>query len=242
MIHLATVPTAQGLRLTWLADHPKEGAPTLSLDFSRLVLGACLDPGFFVCVVGERRVEGVREQARYYIVLDEAETPQAQPLIDQMIQLKDRYRCRNVFCPSQPVQLVESMRRTEGLSYYRQENLWKAASMWPSFVDFDVKAGLYTVDRPDESTLHREIELFLQSDARFPDSGAVVKDLKGATLRQLMLPNEFECSNTRAGIRQGSLPACIAVWMAVSGLEKSPGTGRNVPSRPEQVVDGVTGY
>ena len=223
MLHLATEPIATGLKLSWLPDqHDRRAQQVLELEFSRTALGVQLsERGCFACVVGERVLPERQGEVRYWIVLDEAEQPLAQSLFDDLIRLKDRYRCGVLYSQDKPLQLIESLRRQEGISYYKEDRPHIARVLWPSFVDFTVRCGLYARPLPEEETIHRELEMWLKWEARWSSSGTPLLGIDGQPVYRLQLPYDFTNQKIRAGVRQANLLPCAALWLALSGLERS---------------------
>lgn len=246
VIHLATVPVDGGLKISWLAEeNNRRSQPVLEMEFSRTVLGIHLQEGeCFACVVGERLLSERLdlEPARYWIVLDEAHSALLQELIGGLIRLKDQYRCHALYSVDQPLQLVESLRRTEGISYYREERPAVARALWPSFVSFDVRAGLNARPAPDENTLHRELEMWLKWEVRWPSSGQPVLGIDGQSVLQVQFPHDFTTAYTRAGIRQASLGPSTALWLALSGLERSRANSGHKKAGHEWIKDPLSGY
>lgn len=257
MKHISTIPTAEGLALQYLigGDSPN----VYELVLSRTALGVALeDKSCFAVVLGERilsldrRTERERRRGggelplygRYFVVLDEAETTMPAEMVESLIALKDKYRVATVFGPDRPVHLVESVRQSEGLTYYLPEyqDPQLAKKQWKTFVDFDVRAGYYGKAVPDEHTVHRDVEFGLSSHAKDPKTGSTLLGRDGKPVPVLNLPVEMNNLKTRSGIRQAFFPACAALWYAYTGMSKSWVTPRSTESEYEHVGNSHTGY
>ena len=233
-----------GIRTTWLLDDAhRHEQPTVDFEFSRCAIGLCFDTPMFGVVVGERILKARDRQDRYYIVLDEYESHLGQDLFKWVIRAKDQFRCETIFCPKSPQQVLESMRLTEGISFYRDNvSPQAAAKLWPSFVDFEMRAALRETETPDQSALHRDLEHFLTTTVINPSTGMEQLGADGQPVNKLQTPNNFNSSKVRAAIRQASDRPCTALWMAVNGLDRS--TAWRYDDEEEYVhnADNPTGY
>lgn len=260
MKHLATIPFSGGLRINYLVP-PVEGqeAQIFTMEASRVGIGICLSEDSCVAVVVaerllsfDRRSERERRQGggetphygRYFLVIDEAVAPLPQELIDHLIRLKDVYRAGVVFGPDRPAHLVDTMRRAEGLTHYRQEQVSPllAQRLWPSFVDYEVTAGYAQRPVPDEPTVHRDLEMGLSSYAKDPRTGANLTGKDGAAVPMLNLPADFNNLKTRAGVRSGNLTTCTALWHVFTGLHTSWARPQSSQGEHTHVGNRVTGY
>lgn len=261
MKHLATIPFANGLKLNYLvppSPHDQEGM-IFTLEAARVCMGICIEADAAIAVVlaerlleFDRRSERERRQGggevpyygRYFLVIDEAVTPLPQELIDHLIRLKDQYRVTNVYGPDRPAHLVDSIRQAEGLTFYRREQVSSmlATRIWPSFVDYDLRAGYAPRPIPDEQTVHRDLELGLSGHAKEPRTGGILKGKDGAPVPLLNLPPEFNNLKTRSAIRQGALAGCTALWHVFTGMNRSMVIHRALQGEHEHVGNAVTGY
>jgi len=257
MKHLSTFPVANGLRLHYLLGKDHEGV--FPLDLGRTAIGLSLEEkACFAVVMGERilsldrRTERERRRGggemplygRYFVVLDEAETSMPQEMIGRLIELKDEYRAGTVYGPDRPVHLVESVRGTEGLTHYLPEyqDYRLAVAQWPTFVDFDIRAGYYGKAVPDEQTVHRDLEFGLSSHAKDPKTGKPLIGVDGKPIPVINLPVEMDNLKTRSGIRQAYMPSCTALWFVYMGMSKSWAIPRTTEMEHEHVGNSITGY
>lgn len=194
----------------------------LEIEFNRIAIGVNLDPPpYFSVTVGERIIEKRDGRVKLYYCIDECEAPMAQRLFDAMIHQKDQYRCSNVFAPDHPKQLSDSLRRTEGLGFYREDYPRQMGQqIWPSFIDTDCTAGIQLKPVPDENTVHREIEALLSEQARDPETGYPLIS-KGNPVPRLSLPKDMNVKKARAAIQRADLGPCQALWFVLMGLERS---------------------
>ena len=223
MIHLGTFPEQQELKCVWLLDEADRfNRDTLDMMFRRIVIGLSLESPLFCCVIGERVLDKKSGQERFFVVLDEYESLLPQEMINKCIELKDRYRCTTLFVPDSPIHLVQSVRETDGLTWYRDDNNLRAAkAIWPSFVDFEVRVALRETTQPDEKTLHRELEHFLTAAVVDTDTMLPISLDDNELLYRLYFPSEMPNDNTKAGVRQAKISPCLALWLAAKGLDRS---------------------
>jgi hypothetical protein len=223
MRHLATVPAADGLQILWLLDAPAPitGETCFELIFSRIVLGLAWGTGAHVVVVGERVFEYHDRRDRFYVVLDEQITPLPHQLLDELVRLKDQYRVTDLFLPEAPPDLAQSVRELEGLSHYRENAPNVARERWPTFLDFDLTAAIWPMPAPSEIMVHQQLEQLLQKQVIDPKTEQPMLDKEGMPLPKLLFPVDLPILATQAGLRQGSLVSCTALWLAALGLERS---------------------
>ena len=224
--HLATEPIQQGVRVTWLVFKNPEYHQVKTLEFARVVLGCCLayedEPPICIAVGMRALPRPGGPSARYFVALDEAQCPTVNELVEQLIILKDRYRCPLLYTTNTPPLLLETLRRTEGLSFYRERRDHVARERWRSFVSFDTRCGIYAHPMPDDATLHRELDYWLETPALDPgDEAGAIKDASGTSLSQLLLPYDTNTQLTQAALRLGNHAPCLALWLAVRGLDRS---------------------
>ena len=233
MIHLLTDQSRSGAyRVYWKLDTPIEGQDTLRLDFARVALGITWNEIALVVAVGERVIERPRGVDRYFVVLDEYEADRPQVAFDAAVDLKDRYKAAPLFAPHDPVLLVDSLRNTEGLTHYRTESYADAERRWPHFVDFDQTCGVYPLPTPDEQTLHRTLDRWLNTPVVDPASGDPLADTTGEPLFRLQVPVDFPTRTVRTGLQTAAVGPGQALYFAGTGLERSP-PPRSRPSREE---------
>ncbi len=261
MKHLATIPSAEGLRLTYLwpeqPDRP-EGS-LFEIEVSRICMGICFgEDSCFAVLLAERllafdrRSERERRQGggetphygRYFLVIDEVEDALPQELIVELIALKDTYRAITLFGPDYPTHLVDSIKQTEGLTFYRQDQLSAqlCRSIWPTFIDYDLRIGYYARPVPDKDTVHRDLEFGLGTYAKDPRTGASLQGKDGNLVPLLNLPPEFNNLKSRQGIRQGDLTKCTALWYAFNGMQKSFARPATTQMEHHHVGNRLTGY
>ena len=221
MIHIQTVPEKGGLHIYWQLDEPIEGKALLDLEFNRTAIGVSWHDEYVAVVVGEKQIEHLRKTDRYWVVLDESKETIPQKLFENLVDLKDRYRTSVVYCANNPAMMVESLRQTEGISFYREERYPVADEKWAHFVDFDHRAGIRQYPPPDEGTLHRDIERWLSTTPIHPETDKEIVDNAGEPLFKLQLPNDFPTQITQTGLQTANYAPCEAVWFALHGMELS---------------------
>lgn len=213
----------------------KPDADVFEYELTRTVMGISFEEGVHVCVMGERLwtfdERSSREQRdgekgrvnmeRIFIVLAETSGHLAEEVFEDCVTLKDDFRCRVMYGPDTPVSLVESLQRTEGLSRYPTDNPHIAGDRWKSFRSFDTRLGLYMNLRPDETTIHRDLEMLATTPARDPETHEPILSLDGTTTNRFVMPTDFPTEKMQAGFRQGRYAPCEAMWYATMGMENS---------------------
>lgn len=250
MIHISTSPVDDGLVCMF-----HTGTGLFEYHFRRIVVGLTFPnpqdhdrgTGYGIAVVvGERAFysqDSKRPPERVYVVMDESDGVLASALFESLIGIKDKYRVSVVYCPSSPASLVEELKRQDGLTHYTQRVPGICRNLWPSFVSLSLTAGIYEVQQDSES-MHRDIELLLNTTAKDPDTGEVMRfvtqDFK--PLPRLVLPDNLPTQRTRTGIRQATPEICKALWYGLRGLEDSRGWR---PKRQTEMAfqdGGISGY
>ena len=231
--HLATYPTSKGVSVMWLttqvapADemaHEMHGTPLpknrkLELPFRRIVMGMCFEP-MFVCVVGERWFEFEDRAESVFVILDEIiDTTVTAEVFRQSIELKDKYRVSHIFAPTQPGSLSETLRRTDGLTFYPEPHIDQVARQrWPTFADFDLIPGVTLREIPSKETLTSEVNDMLQSEAVDPKTQNPMRGNDGDAIPKLLFLDDMPMLRTLQSVRTGNLAGSLALWNAVKGL------------------------
>ena len=233
MRHLATIPCAQGLQALWMLDQPAPitGEMNFELVFSRLAMGIGWQPGGHAVVGGERVFEYRDKKSTFYVVLDERQTPLPHTLLDILVELKDAYRIGDIFLPNAPADATRGVVDLEGLVYYRETDPARAVATWPSFLDFELTAAVRPIEVPSEAVIHQDLERLLQEQVIDPKTDRPLVDMEGRPTPKLLFPVDLPILATQAGLRQGQLLPCTALWMAVLGLARSK--SRTLASKKE---------
>lgn len=216
--------------------------------FSRIALGVAFDDGLWGVVVGERTWWGDRHRvARAYLVLDEVEGDSPAPFFADIVRLKDEYLPKTLFCPDRPQQMVESLRRMEGLTHYYQTMPAANRDLWPSFVSTSTVVGVNESKKPPESAVLRDLEAFLTAPVLDPVTSEPFRvGVVGPPLTQLSLPEELNNRTFRTAVRQGLSEPLVALWYAVTGLDSTRPRRhrRRLPSAfaAERHGNTITGY
>lgn len=227
------------------------GAPDaehFTYTFARIAIGVGFDEGNFGVVVGERVWWGDRSaHSRAYLVLDEfvGETPA--DLAQWLIGVKDRYLAQTIYCPNKPQQLVETIKRTEGLTHYSHADPGVNRELFPSFVSTSTRAGLYEVAVPAGKVVEGDLETLLTTPVPDPVTSVNMRiGVGGSELMQLSLPDELNNRATRTAIRQGLTDQLVALWMGAMGLERTRPRRSRSKHKPLWVDqprgNSVTGY
>jgi len=230
MIHLTSEISDQGISMKFLKEKD-----IFEMHFSRVVIGVSFEEGLHAVTVGERAmwfdsrserekrdgVKGKKILSRYYVVLDEANHLNPDPVFRELIKMKDKYEVQTVHSPDRPLQLAESLQNLEGLTFYREIRPHVAAQKWPSFRRFELRAGIFARNPPDETTIHRELEALSTSPVLDPESGKPLMGLDQEPVTQINMPGDFPNQNSFAGMRNGRIGPCTALWFACTGLETS---------------------
>lgn len=257
--HLNTERREGKLRLQYYReDSTALDDPIFEYAVSRTAIGVSFAEGIHACVVGERQFlhdeRSLREQRdggsgrvrmdRMFVALAEAHGTLAEEVFGEIVKLKDDYCAGVLFGPNKPIHLAESLRATEGLSYYATDRPRVAEERWPSFRTFETRAGIYMSDRPDEETLHRDLEHFFTTPVRDPETNDPVLAKDQSQVNQLMLPTDFPTQSVFAGFQQGRTGPCESLWYAVRGLSKSnpPLPSRKPMKSPERRGITQAGY
>jgi hypothetical protein len=253
MIHLTSELSEGGVLMKFLQDRD-----VFEMQFSRVVLGLSYEEGCHAVIVGERArwfdprsererrdgAKGRKTLSRYYVVLDEAHHLMPEPVFKRLVEMKDAYEARTLHAPDRPLQLAESLRNLEGLSFYRETRPHIALTRWPSFRRFELKTGINPRTPPDETTVHRELEALSTIPVLEPESGLPMMGLDQEPVTAINMPSDFNNQTTFAAMRNGRLGPCQALWMAISGLEQSrpPDPDRKQPPVEPILGNNPTGY
>lgn len=245
-LHLATYPSGDSLRALWLTDHPGisdevaselTGADLprsrkLELGFRRIVIGVCFDP-LFVVAVGERAFIWQDTVSTLYLPLEEIiETDIPAHAMRDLIGLKDRFRVRTIFCPHEPAASVEALQRLEGLTHYPAPRVESAAkTRWPSFVDFELTAGIRAVNLPDERTISNQLNEVMSAFAIDPRTDEPMIGADSLPIPRLMFLDDFQVYRTLQSVRTNAIGGVTALWLAVQGMER---TAVRRPTREER--------
>jgi|TARA_R110000751_G_scaffold291602_1_gene398581 hypothetical protein len=234
--HLATYPTAKGVNALWTTNqvspademaHEMHGIPLpktrkLEMGFRRIVMGMCFDP-MFVTVVAERWFEFEERSEAVFVILDEIiDTTVTSDVFKQMIELKDKYLVDHIFAPTQPGSFTETLRRTDGLTYYSEPKIEQVAgTRWPSFVNFDNVPRVTLRDIPSTETLTAELNDMLQSEAVDPKTQYAMRGNDGDAIPKLLFLDDMPMLRTLQSVRTGNMAGSLALWNAVKGMASS---------------------
>ena len=235
--HLNTEQQEGRLRLQYLRPELIyiEEDQIFEYEVTRTAIGLSFLDGAHAAVVGERTFvhdqrslrqrrdgeSGKIKIERMFVVLDEAHGHLAEDVFERLVTLKDQYIARILYCPNTPINLSESLRKTDGLAWYSTKNAHVARETWPSFRTFDHKMGIYAAPEPAEETVHRDLEHLFTANVRDPESGKKILAKDGSEAFQLMFPTDFPTQTLLAGFRQGQLACCQALWFVLHGLSSS---------------------
>lgn len=203
----------------------------------------------YACVVGERVFEARgknRNPERVFPILAEADATNANDLTDELIRLKDKYLCGTVFARHDPPELVDSLRRLEGLTHYDGTRIAEECrAMWPTWQDFETVAKLRPVEMPGREQIHKDLDFLLTTWARDPDTFQPMLDMDAKPSPKLFAMKELGTHRASTGIQRGmdEPEICGAIWLAASGLNRS----RNRPREQKETGhvwkgSGHTGY
>ena len=231
--HVATYPKGDKLEGLWLTPHispadevanellgtPLPNTKKLNLTFRRTAIGMAFDP-LFITVIGERHFEYMDSESTLYIVLDEAiDTENLNQATQALIELKDKYRVRQVFVPEGPVSELESIKRLEGLTYYSDPQIEASTrTRFPTFVDFDLTSSIVSRDIPTESVLASQINDLLSEPVLDPRTEMEMVGADGTPIHRLLFLDDFPMFRTLQSVRTNSPGGSTALWLATSGL------------------------
>lgn len=235
---------SKGWIVRWLApEADSTQTPIFERDFSRIVIGACLEEGPHAVILGERRVYFTNKSAHYYMVLDEAHAELVQDLFDQIISLKDRYLVPMVAVPTRPPDLVSALRGLDGLTHYVDENEHTAQVIWPTFYSFDTLATIRVQEGLEEKALHAQLSEHIAANVIQPD-GSPLLDGNDRPVKRIHLPGDLNCRETAAALRQAAIGPCTALLFAIEALWSTRNVkGRRNDTRPEpRKANPHTGY
>ena len=177
----------------------------------------------YVCVVGERMFHAERddrEPQRQYVVMDEADAANLQVLFAGVVRLKDLYLASMVFCTNAPASTVEALKRTEGISFYSHDHPRTLAERFPTYVSRQTVAAIREASMVAQDA-HGGLARLLSEDVT--DIATSLPVLTGGrqVAKRLTLVRDLNTMKARAGIQSADVPVCMALWLAVSGLESS---------------------
>ena len=182
----------------------------------------------FACVAGERIFEsrghnGAKPE-RTYSILDERQANGLNELLTACIELKDKWIAHTVYCPSEPRALVESIRTTEGLTFYRKDRVeQECRKRWSSFVEMSCTAGINEMQVPGDESVHGDLDALLSVNAMDPDGDGPILDDAGQAVPRLYVFQELTTDKSWAGLQRGmgDPQVCKAIWLAVHGMDQS---------------------
>lgn len=195
-------------------------------------------------LLGERVYELERGgMLRSYIALEAKEEQLPQQLTAQIIRMKDEYRASILYTVDRPSHLIDSLRAAQGLSWYSQGTpVHVAKSLFPSFISFDTKCGIFPYSYPDEEVVHKEIQDALEVELVDPETGVKFKDRNGEPVPKILFPEEFPVRDTQAGVRRAVWSPCVALYAALKGLDSSRPPDNTEEKTWEHRGDPTTGY
>ena len=236
MVHLSTEKVQDGLRVTWLAE-----AKPFPLEVSRTVLGITFPTLMehtafgYVCVAAERRWD----EEKQFLIIDEAEAQNLFALTKEAIRLKDMYRAQTLYCPNSPPDDVNTLKRTEGLSFYKQESSIETRLRFPSYISKQTTCAVRDV-KLGEMT-HQGLETFLATELYHPESNMPILTKRRSVARKLVVVSDLQTNRARQGMQLGDPRICNALWLACDGLNKS-GFVRRREDDGERTGSKATGY
>jgi hypothetical protein len=249
MIHIASRPCSEGVEV--MHHMPGQGpGQTLMINsyiFRRIAIGAAYvvddtagaTPYAYACVVGERVFEGDSTKTppqRMYVVIDEVDANRTHDLMLEAVNFKDRFLCSMVYCPDSPVSFYEGLRRTEGLTHYRQEDPRILRREWQYYVSNKTIAGVREVRVPEREALHRDLERLLEEDVVDPDTHAPLMVKAGMTVSRLNMPADLLPKGLAIrGIQVGEPAVCMAMWCAINSLEITMMWSNSTPKAERKV-------
>ena len=255
--HLATYPTKDGIQMLWLTATPSlmdenayhatglelPNASKLEMDFRRTSMGISFDP-LFVTVVGERVFEHEDTLETVYIVLDEAlDTDILTDTLNKVIELKDKYSVRNVYCPNEPEMTLRTLRGMDGLCRYPEPQIKPIAKgRWPSFVDFDTVAAVIPRELPGLDSQAAQLNSILSDIAQDPRSGSDMVGADSQPVPRILFLDDFPTYRTMHSMRSNSPGGTTALWLAIMGMETTGVRPKYVDDRFEPSTRNPTGY
>jgi hypothetical protein len=216
-----------------------EGKPNFSHIVRRTVLGV----GFpevndlgqrnhaYVCVAAERvwpnEMEDFGRPERQYIIIDEAEAVILSDLTAHIVRLKDTYLATTVYCPNDPIALVEGLKRAEGIAYYRQESTPMLRDKFPSFVSTLTKAAVRDIPVNLEAA-RQDINRMLDETLAYPGTDIPIYGAGDVPHRRLVTLTSgvnFHTEKADQAVQRSEPRYIVPVWMAVNGLDTSMAWG-----------------
>ena len=180
----------------------------------------------YVCVAAERVWHSEVDDSpseRQYIIIDEAECMLTSQLVEHCIRLKDTYLCSAAFCANDPVGLVNSLKRAEGLSNYSDEPSEILRQRHPSFVSTLYRASVQDV-KVDLEAARKDINGFLDAQLQFPGTGIPIYGNADEPQRKLITLDSganFHTDLADQAVQRSEPKYIIPVWLAVNGLDRS---------------------
>ena len=171
----------------------------------------------YVCVAAERvwpcEVDDHTAPERQYIIIDEAECMLMSQLVEHCIRLKDTYLCSAAFCANDPISLVEGLKRTEGLSHYRDEPPHLLRERFKSFVSRQTRVSVQ--DLPvDIDGARKDINVLLDTQLQFPGTGIPIYGVN------------FHTDLADQAVQRSEPKYLVPVWLAVNGLDRTMARNR----------------
>jgi len=210
-----------------------------SANFSHIVRRTVLGVGFpevndygqrshaYVCVAAERiwpnEMEEHGRPERQYIIIDEAEAVLLSDLSAHIIRLKDTYLATTVYCPNDPVALVEGLKRREGIAYYRDEPTPMLRDRFPSFVSTLTRAAIRDVPVNLE-TARQDINRVLDETLAYPGTDLPIYGVGDKPQRRLVTLASgvnFHTELADQAVQRSEPRYIIPVWLAINGLDTS---------------------
>ena len=182
----------------------------------------------YLCVAAERCWYGEDDSTlpeRQYIIIEEAEATITSSIYQHAVRLKDTYLASMVFCPNDPVALVDGLKRVEGLSHYPDEPPQMLRERFPTFVSTIHRAGVRDV-KVDIEEARKDINRMLDEELRHPGTDLPIFGPATGTNAQRRLITltsgvNFKTDLADQAIQRSEPKYIVPVWLAVNGLERS---------------------
>lgn len=237
---VASIPSDRGIEVMW--QNANDFSITSRL-FTRIVLGIAFEDSISILCLGERVYNTPRGSYRVFIALEDFESPHGEEAVQGLIRLKDQYRCRQILCDSRPQHFIESLRNTEGLSWYgKDRGDPECERMWPSFVDKNTVGGVIECEIPDSKVMHRDIEAWIEVKPINPQTGKPFSISDNTPLPYVNFPLDLPVKRLQAAIRMGSDGMCRALWHCMMALRRLPRAVDNREPEFSRRGDDITGY
>lgn len=237
---VASIPSDRGVEVMW---QNARDFSIISRLFTRLVLGVAFGDSISILCLGERVYNTPRGNYRVFIALEDFESPHSEQAVQGLIRLKDQYRCRQIFCDSRPQHFVESLRNTEGLSWYgRDRSEADCERVWPSFVDKNTVGGVIECEMPDPKAMHRDIEAWIEAKPVNPQTGKPLITSNDIPLPAVNFPLDLPVKRLQAAIRMGTDGMCRAFWHCMMALRRPSNLEVNRATEFFRQGNYITGY